>query len=188
MSRDPDSAGTVTRKGVTVIRVRSPEVTRVDQFGIDGKLIPGVVLSHPDTNRSIIDDVLRGPTDPLITDHLPADKRALEHLPCRRREPQHAVPVHVRSVLSFVEKFDLRGICAGRDPELTFQPAVLLVIHEIDPGIEILIYDLRVHRDAAQPLRRVVPDVVVHDPRTLTACRQPGLRGCTDKRLPDNVS
>ncbi|KAF5047069.1 hypothetical protein DSECCO2_464180 [anaerobic digester metagenome] len=150
--------------------------------------MPGVVLRHRDTNRSVIDDVLRGPTDLFPVDHLPADERALKQLPCRRRKPQHAVPIHARHALSLVEQFNLRGVRAGGDVELTFQPAVLLGIHEIDPGIQVFIYDPGVHRDAAQPLRRIVPDVIVHDPRTLTASGQLCVGGCTGKRLPDNVS
>ena len=96
--------------------------------------------------------------------------------------------VHLNLLGSVEGQSDLRGIGAGRHDEVVFELALIAVVDQINPGIDVCVGDLLVRRNVRAPLRRISPDDVIDDARKLVepdhlSLRIGALEGHPDHRV-----
>ena len=85
----------------------------------------------------------------------------------RRVRHEFALGVDLQLVGALEAEHDFLRISSGGDDEVVFKLALVAVIDEVDPGIDVPVLDLGVGRDVGAPLRGIVADEVVRLSREL---------------------
>src|SRR5262249_58684012 len=93
--------------------------------------------------------------------------RLLHHSPARRVQHQVALPVQVHAAGAGEGEADGGRVGARGDHEVILQPALVAVVHEVDPRIDAPVGNAPVVFDAGVPAGRVVAEEVVAAGRQL---------------------
>src|SRR5207247_7717937 len=77
-----------------------------------------------------------------------------------RVQHEVALGIHLELVGSMEAEPDPPGIGARTDDEIVFELALVAVVDQVDPRVDVLVSHLRVGRDISPPLHRIAADEV----------------------------
>ena len=97
-----------------------------------------------------------GALDLLVDDGLPLADHA-----GGRVQHEVALGIHLELVGSMEAEPDPLGIGARTDDEIVFELALVAVVDQVDPRVDVLVSHLRVRRDIGPPVRGIAADEVV---------------------------
>ena len=82
-------------------------------------------------------------------------------MPTTRVQHQVSSRIHVESVSPLDLQPDQVGVGSGGKEEVKFHPPPVVVVDEVDPGVQVSVLHLGIGGHIRTPLLRIVPDEVV---------------------------